>query len=213
MTWEVLETFIGEILAREGKNVDSTLALSLGNAGLGEIALLSELLADSCWTNAAGGELTITDNKVLLPADCLFVERVEWDGKPLTRTQMRVMDHENPTWRTVRSANPGRYIPEATAVYLDCTPTGSVVGRLTFRGVATLPRFTNPTNPASNPMDQIPMDYEMLPAYYVLKYYPVDPEDGVQALRKATYSGLYDQGLAGLASLVKRRTGNRFDFS
>jgi len=210
LTWADLANFITEAHSKEGARPNPDLYLTLANEALGIISRQTEIMDGASWSNAQGGELSLSGASCLLPGDVLRITRVEWDGGKLDRMSEEELDAHCPGWRTATGI-PTAFCVKGARLIVDCTPSGSVQGKLVIRGVGTLPPLSD--DPAAeNPLVSFPEDLQRAPAFYVLRELPVDPNDQRQVLRQATYHPRWEQARPALVSAIEQRKFERFKF-
>lgn len=205
LTWADIADFVTEIHAKEGAKPNRSLYRTLGNQALAIISDMARPYHKS-WSNAEDGDLTLTDNTVTLPIDCIEVYRVEWDGdeNDLEYKMEEWLDENASGWRDDTGSNPAYYTKNGHQIMLDCAPTGTTTGLLTVRGQAYLPEFSDEED-AENPLAFLPLGYQLMPAYYVLANLPFDPQSPVEVARQARYEAMWERDLARLVGAVTTR--------
>lgn len=164
---------------------------------------------DTSWSNASGGDLTLTTSTCALPDDCLRPYRVEWDGtdNPLEIVDEAVLDYEESGWRDA-TGEPTRCCFTGRQLFLNSAPTGTTTGKLVVRG------FGVPADEADF-VDYCPEDMHYFPCRYVLMHLPVDPKNEVAVQRRGWNrlqwlggegeNGMRRQMMDGLRARSKRR--------
>ena len=201
--------YVAEYLKAEGAEPNRAHQVMLGNQALRTISSLTDIYRKS-WSNAALGGLTLTNNAIPIPTDCIKIERVEFDGEdsPLEWREAAQFDAERPGWR-VDTGDPVQYTSTGTEILLSSIPSGAT-GKVVARGVAYLPDFSD-TAGATNPLAYLPSEYQLLPAYYILSMLPVQTvnrsKDEMQLSmeRRNTHAAMWDDGIKRLRLLGEQR--------
>jgi hypothetical protein len=216
-TWSGVIAIVQEEHQREGARPNAVLYLTLGDECLSEVALLTGL-PRRVWTNAAsvdGGTLTVSGNAVALPAECRKVTRVEWDGddKPLRFRSEETLDFESPGWRSA-TGEPTAYTIVGGELFLDTNPTGTLTGKLVVRGQGSFdPLSEDSSDP--NPLADLPVDYGMMLAHYILAFLPVADDESMRPIserRQAKHEALWLRARSGLVAVANQRSRLAFKY-
>lgn len=211
LTWADITATVAEFHGKEGAKPNRSLYLSLGNEFLAIVAEQTECYHKT-WTNAAGGDLTISTATVTLPIDVIRVTRVEWDSsdEPLEFREAGWLDENLPGWRE-DTGDPEFYTIEGNALVLSSAPSGTVTGKLTVRGVAYLPNLSDDTS-ASNPLVCLPVGLQRSVADYILASLPFDPQVPVENVRFQRFNAKMQPVLDRLYSQANARAMERFGY-
>ncbi len=204
-TYGDIVNFVSAIYAQEGGQDNLVLYLSLANQALAEI---SEKL-DYCfktWSQALL-TLTLTGNTCPLPIDLISPIYVYWDKDPLTLKTRGELDAEDTEWETA-TGDPSSYMCDGSNIILDTIPTGAL---LSIYGTAYLTEFTGDQD-LSESLVYLPDGYQLMPAFYILKELPFDPEHASEVLRQAKYAQLWKEKFDGVASVTARRRNRGFRY-
>jgi len=208
-TWTDLAAYINEIASKEGAKPNASFLRVLANQALRIISRRARAY-EKVWTNGVGGALTLNGAAAALPDDCYAVERVEWDGdgNELPYRSTAWLDRHCSGWRSA-SGTPSYHTRTGRYLLLDAIPPAT--GMLAVRGWGPLPDFSDAAE-AENPLAWLPADYQLLPAEYVLKELPVDPNNGVAVQRRAEAERRWAEGLAGIVAAMAAREDEPFRF-
>jgi len=193
-TFEGLCDFIASIIGKENAKPDNDLYRTLMNDAL-DIISRRTMMYETYWSNASGGDLTLTTNTAPLPLTCLRLDSVEWDGDDnvIDKTTKADLDKNYPGWRS-DTGDPDKWIIEGNNIVLNTAPDSPTTGKLVARGRGLLPTFTTDATD-TNPLTVIPWVDELLPAYYVLSELPFDPEVPREVVRQSKYAAKWEAGL------------------
>jgi hypothetical protein len=167
-------TYVNEFIDKEGAKPSPEFVRLLADQALAEIAEGSGAKR-STWTNATGGELTLTGNTVAMPSDCLLVTSIEFDGSdnPLERTTVGELDRDTPGWRE-ETGDPDKWAIEGRNIVFNASASNAE-GKVVARGYGMLAAFSDTTG-AENPLDTLPYPRQLSIAKYVVAHYPVAPD-------------------------------------
>ena len=204
-TVATLLQFVSDVHTREGARENTRLYRTLITQFLARVYRASRGYPVT-WTNAAGGELTITGLTVPLPDDCEVVERVEWDGSdsPLEIKSIEWLDKNLPGWRD-ETGDPSYCAVKGKTLYLSSQPEGTVTGKLVMYG-----REMPATDDIA--IAHLPLGEQWAPAYDVLARLYADPKDPSQVQRLQQYTNLAKEGYASCLVALDVREKREFRF-
>jgi hypothetical protein len=212
-TWTDIAAFVSEVYSKEGARPNIDFFKTLANECLDKISELTGGYFTS-WSNAGGGDLTLTGAVCPLPIDCLEVTSVEWNGDDnvLERTEYSTLDSDaegsERGWRSL-SGTPDKFIVDGRNLVLNSIPSGTVTGMLVVRGQGMYPPFSDAAE-AVNPLSLIPATIELLPAHYILSELPIDPNNPASVVRQQRYERKVNEGMAKAKNALNRRQYERF---
>jgi hypothetical protein len=213
-TWAAnLVTFGTTILQKEIETPDATLLQDLANQWVDEINTLVKQVYRS-WDNAVStGTVVLTSNVAALPADLMTITCVKWNGVELDVDSEAQLDLEDDNWR-VTSGTPTKYVRVGNSIILDFIPSGTTAGMLKIWGYGVLPYFydTTGTENDTDPLPLIPLPFQMIPIYYALANYPVDPDSKMGMARMARYEARYERMQAACINVLNARGKEPFSF-
>jgi hypothetical protein len=211
LTVTALLDFVGAVKKQDGPEPNQSVYLVLLDQCLAEVWREAKAF-DTYWDNTAGGDLDLDSSNVTnLPADCLIIDRVEWDGSDnaLLRSTVAERDYDDPGWRDQTGETPGFYMVEGRRLFLDVTPS-SPTGKLVVRGYGVPPR--------KDALAYLPVDIQLAPASFILWKLPWDPESPREVARHEQYQVAWlgtreqpgDKGK--MVAALRDRTMEEFDF-
>ena len=202
LAWADIYTFVGNYLKLEDQAnavPDPNFCLLLGNQGVKE---LSDEIGGvyQSWDNAAEGDLDLTDATTPLPGGFQIEETVLWDGAELSLRTIEHLDENHSGWRTA-TGTPYHYAKVGNALILSAIPSGTVTGKLVIWGWGDMVDFPalDEQDPL-NPLADLPYRFQLLPAYYILKEWPVSGENNIETIRAARFEAMWTTGLSKLVS-------------
>jgi len=211
LTWADIYHFVSQVDSREGGRPDPEFFRILGRQALGIISQEGRIYTTS-WSNASGGDLTLSDNTVTLPRDLLEVTSVEWDGDD-SKLELKTevwLDEEEAGWRSA-TGEPDKYCLTGRDLILNTIPNAPTTGKVVIRGQAMLPDFSDDSDDP-NPLTWLTTDLQLIPAYYILANLPADPENKRQLVRVQQYEAMWQQGLARIQASNNRRRYGKFRY-
>ena len=212
--------YVSSYLRAEGADPNRSLIRLLFNQALHIISRETRFYT-RIWDNSPdAGALEVSGNTVVLPADVLRVDSVEYGGSniPLVKRTAAYMDEYCPGWRS-QLGEPVDYVEEPSKIVLGSIPRSDTC-LVTIRGVGYLPSYRDIPNTSyadtlseleKNPLSLLPVEFQLLPSYYILARLPIQivnksPEDISIAIdRQKVHAGLWDDGLAQLTDIAQHR--------
>ncbi len=204
-TKETIFDFVTAILQLEGSVAVEDVTRAFYLQCLSEILRGSELF-DTSWDNTVSGDLSFNNvNYIDLPFDCATVTRVEWDGddSPLDILTEEEMEYEYPGWRS-ETGEPSAVWISGRRMWFSTTPTETTTGKLVVRGFG----FAD----GNDVLEMLPADVQIAPAYYILKEYPVDPQQQRQVNRVLQYTEKWNEIDKKLKDGIAARKFRRFSY-
>ncbi|MHB1000479.1 MAG: phage adaptor protein [Armatimonadota bacterium] len=122
------------------------------------------------WDNGVAGDLEVIGGTVVLPNTFTQEISVLWDGEPLRYRSLEAIERDDPSWRTT-TGTPAVYTKRGNYMLLDAVPIGSVTGMLQVWGMGYPSPFSD-TEGADNPLSYLPIEWQLLPADYIVSRLP-----------------------------------------
>lgn len=174
LTWSDILDYVNSFYRFETALPNDKLFRMLASQALKDVSERA-LLYQKTWTNELTGDLTIADNVVTMPLDCIKVDRVEWNSSdnPLSLFSIREFDLYISGWRTQTGAPSDYAMSDSHTMVLSTSP-GLATGSLTVRGRGYLPEFSEEPGD-QNPLVFIPYGSQLMVAYYIIAELPLIP--------------------------------------
>lgn len=202
MKWADVYNYVDMVLPKTGWKPSRVQIMMLCNQALTQMRCRT-----GSWSNK---NPFVSVSSLLIPPDCIQIHRITYKGDMLTRVSLETMiqmfgqdfqdNTEDPTHWAI---NGSKTVYNAT---FSCA-----VGEHVTDGLMNLGVFSeNPT--ADNPLDYVPIGFQLLPAYYALANMPGNINDDNLKSIKQEYQRMWQERYQEFMLSISRRKGEEFHY-